>query len=57
MGMGMTALSYLISGLVVWGGIGLLVDHWVGTRGIFAGIGSVVGIACGVYLIVRRLGA
>jgi F0F1-type ATP synthase assembly protein I len=55
--MGMTALSYLISGLVVWGGIGLLVDHWVGTKGIFAGIGSVVGIAGGVYLIVRRLGA
>jgi len=57
MGMGMTAVSYLISGLLVWGGIGWLVDHWVGTRGIFAGIGAVVGMAGGVYLIVRRLGA
>jgi ATP synthase protein I len=56
-GMGMTAVAYLISGMVVWGAIGLLVDHWVGTRGIFAGIGSVVGMAGGVYLIVRRLGA
>ncbi|WP_442874938.1 AtpZ/AtpI family protein [Actinoplanes sp. NBC_00393] len=54
---GMTALSYLIAGLLVWGGIGWLVDHFVGTRGIFAGIGSVLGIAGGVYLIVRRLGA
>ena len=55
-GMGMTAVAYLISGMVVWGAIGLLVDHWVGTEGIFAGIGAVVGIAGGVYLIVRRLG-
>ncbi|GID25573.1 hypothetical protein [Paractinoplanes brasiliensis] len=56
-GMGMTAVAYLISGMVVWGAIGLLVDHWVGTKGIFAGIGAVVGIGGGVYLIVRRLGA
>ena len=56
-GMGMTAVAYLFSGMLVWGGIGWLVDQWVGTRGIFAGIGAVVGIAGGVYLIVRRLGA
>lgn len=56
-GMGMTAVAYLISGMLVWGGIGWLVDHWVGTRGIFAGIGAVLGIGGGVYLIVRRLGA
>jgi ATP synthase protein I len=56
-GMGMTAVAYLISGMLVWGGIGWLVDHWVGTRGIFVGIGAVVGAAGGVYLIVRRLGA
>src|SRR3954470_5900942 len=56
-GMGMTAVSYLIAGMLVWGGIGWLVDHWVGTRGIFVGIGAVVGAAGGVYLIVRRLGA
>ncbi len=56
-GAGMTALSYLIAGILVWGGIGWLVDHFVGTRGIFAGIGSVLGIGGAVYLIVRRLGA
>ncbi|MFD0520256.1 AtpZ/AtpI family protein [Paractinoplanes durhamensis] len=53
----MTALSYLIAGMLVWGGIGWLVDHWVGTTGIFAGIGAVVGTGAGIYLIVRRLGA
>jgi ATP synthase protein I len=57
MGMGMTALSYLIAGMLVWGGIGWLVDHWVGTSGIFTGIGAVVGTGAGIYLIVRRLGA
>ncbi|GIE27504.1 hypothetical protein Ait01nite_005490 [Actinoplanes italicus] len=53
----MTALSYLIAGILVWGGIGWLVDYFVGTTGIFAGIGAVLGVAGGVYLIVRRLGA
>ena len=57
MGVGMTAVSYLLGGMLVWGGIGWLVDHWVGTRGIFAGIGAVLGIGGGVYLMVRRLGA
>ena len=56
-GSGMVAISYLLGGMVVWGGIGWLVDHWLGTRGIAMGIGAVVGGAAGVYLIVRRLGA
>jgi ATP synthase protein I len=56
-GMGMTAVTYLLAGMLVWGGIGWLVDHWVGTKGIFAGIGAVIGAGAGVYLIVRRLGA
>jgi len=56
-GMGMTSVSYLLGGMLIWGGIGWLVDHYVGTKGIFAGIGAVIGTAGGVYLIVRRLGA
>ena len=56
-GMGMTAVAYLLAGMLVWGGIGWLVDTWIGTKGIFAGIGAVVGIGGGVFLIVRRLGA
>jgi ATP synthase protein I len=53
---GMTALSYLIAGILVWGLIGWLVDRWLGTRGIAAGIGAILGAAGAVYLIVRRLG-
>jgi ATP synthase protein I len=54
---GMVAISYLLGGMVVWGGIGWLVDQWLGTKGIAMGIGAVVGGAAGVYLIARRLGA
>ena len=35
----MAAVSYLIGGMLVWGGIGWLVDHWLGTKGIAMGIG------------------
>ena len=57
-GSGYTAISYLIGGMVVWGGIGWLVDHyWLGTKGIAMGVGAVIGGAAGVYLIARRLGA
>lgn len=54
---GYVAISYLIGGMVVWGGIGWLVDRWLGTEGIALGIGAVLGGAAGVYLIARRLGA
>jgi F0F1-type ATP synthase assembly protein I len=53
----MVAVSYLVGGMLVWGGIGWLVDHWLGTKGIAMGIGAVVGGAAGVYLIARRFGA
>lgn len=51
------AISYLIAGMVVWGGVGWLVDRWLGTEGIALAIGAVVGAGAGVYLIARRLGA
>lgn len=57
LGAGWLAISYLIGGMLVWGGIGWLVDHWLGTGGIAMGIGAVIGGAAGIYLIVRRLGA
>jgi F0F1-type ATP synthase assembly protein I len=53
----MRVISYLIAGMVVWGGIGWLVDQWLGTTGVATGIGAVVGAAAGIYLVVRQLGA
>lgn len=54
-GQGWVAIGYLITGIAVWGFIGWLVDRWLDTGGIAIGIGSVVGAAGGIYLIVRRL--
>jgi ATP synthase protein I len=54
---GWTAVSYLIGGILVWGFVGGLIDHWWHTGGIATAVGAVVGAALGVYLIVRRLGA
>jgi ATP synthase protein I len=56
-GVGMTALSYLIAGILVWGLVGLVVDRWLGTGGIATGVGVVLGAAGAVYLIARRFGA
>lgn len=47
------ALSYILSGVLLWGGIGWLVDAWLGTRG-FVGAGIVVGAGLGVALIYLR---
>lgn len=54
---GWSAIAYLITGIVVWGGIGWFIDSWLDLNGLAIGIGSIVGAACGVYLIARRFGA
>jgi ATP synthase protein I len=52
---GWTVVGYLISGIVVWGGIGWLVDEWLDTR-IALPAGLIVGMAGGIYLVVKRFG-
>lgn len=56
-GQGWAAVVYLITGILVWGFIGWLVDQWLGLGGVATAVGAVVGAAAGVYLIARRLGA
>jgi F0F1-type ATP synthase assembly protein I len=56
-GQGWTAIAYLITGILVWGVIGWLVDQWLDSGGVATAVGTVVGAAGGVYLIARRLGA
>lgn len=52
----MSVLSYLITGIGVWGGLGWLVDH-VWHLGFALPIGIVVGAALGCYLVIVRFGA
>ncbi len=50
-----TVTGYLLSGLLVWGGVGLLVDRWLHTR-LFVLVGLLVGSAAAIYLIYVRYG-
>ena len=45
------ALSYLISGVLVWGGLGWLADHFLHTR-FFTPIGIILGAGLACYLII-----
>jgi ATP synthase protein I len=53
---GWSALSYLISGVLLWGGVGWLIDAWLGTR-VFVAIGLVLGAAGGVGMVWLRYSA
>lgn len=55
MGQGWESLGTLLSGIIVWGGAGWLVDHWLGTS-LFFPIGVLVGLAAAVYLVFVRAG-
>jgi F0F1-type ATP synthase assembly protein I len=48
-------VSLLLSGVIAWGGIGWLVDRWLGTK-LFLPVGIVVGAAAAFYLVIRRYG-
>ena len=49
-------IGTMLAGLLVWGGIGFLVDRLAGTHHVFLGMGLVVGAIGGVYLVVMRYG-
>jgi ATP synthase protein I len=47
--------GHIISGMVLYGGLGWLVDRWVGTGNVFAPIGVIFGLAAGLFLTFRQL--
>lgn len=52
---GWASTSTMLGGIVVWGGAGWLLDHWLGTR--FATpTGALLGMALGIYAVVARYG-
>lgn len=50
-----TILSYLLSGLILWGGAGWLLDRWLGTT-FFVLLGMLLGAGSSLYLIYVRYG-
>ncbi|KRE35552.1 hypothetical protein ASG73_16610 [Janibacter sp. Soil728] len=53
--MGSTVLAYLITGPVVFGGLGLLADRWLEVTGLVA-LGIIIGMALSLYIIWLRYG-
>lgn len=49
------AIAYLLTGPLVYGGLGALADHWLGTSWL-VGAGIVGGMALSLYLIWFRYG-
>ncbi len=52
---GIRILSYLMSGLLVYGGLGWLLDRWLGTA-YWLPIGLILGAVLGMYLVIKRYG-
>jgi F0F1-type ATP synthase assembly protein I len=48
-------IGTMVAGVLAWGGIGWLLDRWLGTRFLVA-VGIVVGMAGAFYLIIKRYG-
>jgi len=48
-------VAYLLSGMIVWGGVGLLLDRWLGTS-LLTLLGLLVGTAAATYLVWVRGG-
>ena len=49
------ALGLVISGVLVWGGVGLLVSRWLDNR-LFVMLGLLLGMGAGLYLVWFRYG-
>ncbi len=50
------AIAYLLTGPLVYGGLGWLLDRWLGTS-FLVGVGIVAGMALSLYLIWFRYGS
>lgn len=47
--------SYILSGMAVYGGVGWLLDRWLGLSALFP-IGILVGLGLALYLVYHRYG-
>ena len=52
---GMTVFSYLLAGMLVYGGLGWLIAHWTGLS-LFFPLGMLFGLALTIWLVIYRYG-
>ena len=46
----------MIAGILVWGGVGYLVDRLVGTPNVFFALGTILGACGSIYIVYLRYG-
>lgn len=51
-----SALGSLLAGPIVWGGVGFLLDGWLGTGRALTAVGVVVGALTSFYIVYLRFG-
>jgi hypothetical protein len=51
-----SALGSLLAGPIVWGGVGFLLDRWLGTGRVLTAAGVVVGSLTAFYIVYLRFG-
>lgn len=51
-----SAVGSLLGGVLVWGGVGILLDHWLGTGRALTAVGVVVGFLTGFFIVYVRFG-
>ena len=56
MGAAWNVTGTLLAGIVVWGGLGYLIDRWVGLEWLFLPIGMLVGVGASIYSVYVRFG-
>jgi F0F1-type ATP synthase assembly protein I len=56
MGTAWALTGTLVAGILVWGGVGYLLDRLAGFRWLFLPIGMLVGVSASIYLIYLKFG-
>jgi F0F1-type ATP synthase assembly protein I len=56
MGTAWALTGTLVAGILVWGGVGYLVDRLVGFRWLFLPIGMLAGVSASIYLVHLKYG-
>jgi len=56
MGEAWSVIGTLFAGILVWGGIGFLLDRWLDLRWLFLPVGMVIGVGASIYMVYLRYG-
>ena len=56
MGLGWSITATMLGGILVWGGVGFLVDRLAGTPRVFTALGFVLGAAGAMTIVYLRYG-